>query len=167
MILAGDKSAPLQRALLHDRPLVTDVTSGQASHEMSSLFMVAATAAPDVTLVEIENEITSELSHMVSEGPTEDQLARAQCRIESDFAHCQQTVGGFGGKSDQLNAYNVFAGTPGFFGADLQRYRDIGVLEIREVASLHLQMSSRVALSVVPNESASLALSDSMLVTVS
>ena len=167
MILAGDKSAPLQRALLHDRPLVTDVTSGQASHEMSSLFMVAATAAPDVTLVEIENEITSEPIHMVSEGPTEDQLARAQCRIESDFAHCQQTVGGFGGKSDQLNAYNVFAGTPGFFGADLQRYRDIGVSEIREVASLHLQMSSRVALSVVPNESVSLALSDSMLVTVS
>lgn len=167
MILTGDKSAPLQRALLHDRQLATDVTAGQASHELTSLFMVAATAAPNATLVEIENVITSELTRMVSEGPSEDQLARAQRRIESDFAYCQQTVGGFGGKSDQLNAYNVFAGTPGFFGADLQRYRDIGISDIREVASIHLAMSNRVALSVVPNESENLALPDSILVAVS
>ena len=33
-----------------------------------------------------------------------------------------QTVGGFGSKSDQLNAYNVYRGDPGSFSADLDRY---------------------------------------------
>ena len=33
-----------------------------------------------------------------------------------------QTVGGFGGKSDQLNAYNVFLGDPAYFDRDLARY---------------------------------------------
>ena len=33
-----------------------------------------------------------------------------------------QTIGGFGGKSDQLNAYNVFRGDPGYFAADRARY---------------------------------------------
>ena len=42
-------------------------------------------------------------------------MERGLAQAEAHFMYRLQTVGGFGGKSDQLNAYNVFRGDPGFF----------------------------------------------------
>ena len=50
-------------------------------------------------------------------------MERALAQAEAHFMYRLQTVGGFGGKSDQLNAYNVLRGNPGFFASDLDRYR--------------------------------------------
>ena len=44
-------------------------------------------------------------------------------QAEAQFMFRLQTVGGFGGKSDQLNAYNVFLGDPAYFDRDLARYQ--------------------------------------------
>ena len=44
-------------------------------------------------------------------------------QAEAQFVYRLQTVGGFGGKSDQLNAYNVFLGDPAYFDRDLARYQ--------------------------------------------
>ena len=38
-------------------------------------------------------------------------------QAESHFIFRLQTIGGFGGKSDQLNAYNIFLGDPGYLRA--------------------------------------------------
>jgi len=59
-------------------------------------------------------------------------------------------VGGFGGKSDQLNAYNVFKGDPSYFDRDLARYRDVTPGSMRQAASRYLDPSARVTLSIVP-----------------
>ena len=40
-------------------------------------------------------------------------------QAEAQFVYRLQTVGGFGGKCDQLNAYNVYLGEPDFFARDL------------------------------------------------
>ena len=52
-------------------------------------------------------------------------MERCLAQAEANFIYRLQTVGGFGGKSDQLNAYNVFLGDPGFFDRDLDRYRNV------------------------------------------
>lgn len=69
-----------------------------------------------------------------------------------------QTVGGFGGKSDQLNAYNVFVNDPGYFGRDLQRYRDITRDSIQAALQRYIDRAPRVMLSVVPRGRADLGL---------
>ena len=48
-------------------------------------------------------------------GPTPGELERCLAQAEAHFLFRLQTVGGFGGKSDQLNAYNMFLGDPGYF----------------------------------------------------
>ena len=60
-----------------------------------------------------------------------------------------QRVGGFGGRSDLLNHYNVFAGTPGYLAADLARYQRADRNGVRAAAA-RLTAERRVALSVVP-----------------
>lgn len=78
-----------------------------------------------------------------------------------------QTVGGFGGKSDQLNAYNVFTGNPGYFSADLARYRGATAETVRAAVARCLPLDRRVLLSVVPRGQAALALPGSEPVAVS
>ncbi len=50
-----------------------------------------------------------------------------------------QTVGGFGGKSDQLNAYNIFVGDPAFFERDLARYLTVTPAEVAAATAQYLQ----------------------------
>jgi zinc protease len=78
-----------------------------------------------------------------------------------------QTVGGFGGKSDQLNAYNVFRGDPDFFGSDLERYRRATPQSVRNAARRYLPFDRRVVLSIVPRGQEPLALAGSERVVVS
>ena len=78
-----------------------------------------------------------------------------------------QTVGGFGGKSDQLNAYNVFKGNPGYFDADLTRYQSVTGPGMAAAVARWLVGQPRVALSVVPRGERALALSDATEVQVS
>jgi zinc protease len=92
---------------------------------------------------------------------TADELARALALTESAFVSRLQTVGGFGGKSDQLNNYNVFLGNPGFFGRDLDRYRNADGGRIRQAAAACLQRADCVTLSVVPAGQQHLAAPDS------
>ena len=49
-----------------------------------------------------------------------------------------QTVGGFGGKSDQLNAYNTFVGDPAFFERDLARYQEVTPESMKAVLRRYL-----------------------------
>ena len=93
-------------------------------------------------------------------------MERALAQAEAHFIYRLQTVGGFGGKSDQLNAYNVFLGEPGYFDRDLERYRKATPDGLKRAAAEWLRPDARVALSVVPHGRIALALPDSSTVAV-
>jgi zinc protease len=93
-------------------------------------------------------------------------MARSLTQTEAQFVFRLQTVGGFGGKSDQLNAYNVFCDDPGYFAADRARYRAATVASVRAAVGGRIAGAPRVALSVVPHGAAHLALPGSTPVQV-
>ena len=166
-ILGGGASSRLHRALVHDRSIATDVSVGQGSRELAGLFTIVATVAPGHTLTELDTVISVEVDRIAVDGPTDGELERARTRVESDFVQRQQTVGGFGGKSDQLNAYNVFVGTPGYFVSDFDRYLRADCNAIKAAATAYLMPKRRIALSVVPVGSATVALAGSTCVNAS
>ena len=53
--------------------------------------------------------------------------------------HRLQTLGGFGGKADQLNAYNTYLGVPDGFDTDLERYLSASADRLRDAAGQWLQ----------------------------
>ncbi len=75
-------------------------------------------------------------------------------------------MGGFGGKSDQLNNYNVFIGDPGYFAHDIGRYRQADVQRVRRAALASLDETACVTLSVVPAGQRHLAAPDSELAVI-
>ena len=166
-ILTGGKSSRLYRTLVHDRQIATDVSAGQGSRQLAGTFNIVATAAPGHTLTDLEAALSDELNQLLTDGPTADEVVRTQTVIEADFAYRLQTVGGFGGRSDQLNAYNIYVDDPGFFDSDLNRYLRTDGDAIRLFGRRYLTESGRVALSVVPVGSQAAALADSIAVNVS
>jgi len=166
-VLSSGKTSRLYRALVYEQRIATEVAASQNSREAGSFFQIVATAAPGRTLAEVERAIAREMAGLIDRGPTGDELQRCLAQAEAHFLFRLQTVGGFGGKSDQLNAYNTFLGDPGYFAHDLERYRSATPALLRAAAAAHLKPSGRVILSVVPRGRLALALPGSRPVAVS
>ncbi|MCC7035229.1 MAG: insulinase family protein [Acidobacteria bacterium] len=166
-VLAHGKTSRLYERLVYERRVATDVSAYQHSREMSGVFQVACTASAGVALPVLEQAVTEALAALADEGPTSDELERSEVQTEAQFVYRLQTVGGFGGKSDQLNAYNVFRKDPGFFDEDLARYRAVTPAQMADAVRRWIVGTARVALSVVPHGQRHLALPEAAEVAVS
>jgi zinc protease len=166
-VLANGKTSRLYRTLVYDRRMALDVSAAQQSRELEGLFQIVATAAPGYDLGEIDREITAAIAEIAGDGPTGAEIERGLAQAEAHFVYRLQTVGGFSGKSDQLNAYNVMRDNPGYFAEDLERYRRLVPPDLRDAARTHLPSARRVALSVVPAGRPELALAGSRRAVVS
>jgi zinc protease len=166
-LLANGKTSRLYRRLVFDERIATDVSASQNSREVGGFMQITATAAPGHALPELERAILEELAKVAAGGPTGDEIERGRVQAESQFVFRLQTVGGFGGKSDQLNAYNVFLGDPGYFDRDLERYYAVTADSLRAAVARWLNPSTRVTLSVVPRQRLDLAIPDSTRAAVS
>jgi zinc protease len=166
-VLANGKTSRLYRTLVYDRRIALDVSAAQQSRELEGLFQIVATAAPGHDLGEIDREISAAIAAISTDGPTGAEIERGLAQAEAHFVYRLQTVGGFSGKSDQLNAYNVMRDNPGYFGEDLARYRRLVPPDLRDAARTHLSAGHRVALSVVPAGRPELALAGSTRAVVS
>ena len=166
-LLAHGKTSRLYKTLVYEKQIATDVVAYQHSRELSGLFQIATTAAPRVTLGELYAIIGDTLRELVQGKPTAAELERARAQTDAQFIYRLQTIGGFGGKSDQLNAYNVFRGDPGYFKADRDRYDQATPDSIAGAIRRWVADRPHVALSVVPKGARALALADANEVAVS
>jgi zinc protease len=166
-VLANGKTSRLYRRLVFDQRIATDVSAGQNSREVGGFLQIAATAAPGHSLPELEAVIVEEVAKLAAEGPTGEEIDRGRVQAESQFMFRLQTVGGFGGKGDQLNAYNVYLSNPAYFDRDLGRYQEVTADSLRQAVDRYLNNGRRVALSVVPKGRLDLALPDSSVAEVS
>jgi zinc protease len=166
-LLANGKTSRLYRRLVFDERLATDVSASQNSREMAGYAQITATAAPGHTLDEIERAILEEIARLAAGGPTDEEIERGRVQAETQFMYRLQTVGGFGGKSDQLNAYNVFLKDPAFFDRDLSRYQLVTHATLQQATARFLDPERRVTLSIVPQGKVALAAPGSTLAVVS
>jgi zinc protease len=148
-ILGGGKSSRLYKALQYDKQIAQTVGSFDGTSEIAGLFQIVATAKPGHTLDEIQQAIDAEIAKLKETGPTADEMERAYNAREAGFIYGLQTVGGFGGKDDQLNNYATFLNNPGYFEQDLARYRKLTAADVQRVAREYLT-DKRYILSIVP-----------------
>jgi zinc protease len=166
-ILANGKTSRLYRRLVFEERVATDVSAAQNSREAGGFVQIAATAAPGHALPELQRAIAEEVARLAAEGPTASEMDRCRVQAEAQFMFRLQTVGGFGGKSDQLNAYNVFLQNPGYFARDLARYQSVTAASLQGAVRRYLDHERRVTLSIVPRGSVQLAVPGSTPAVVS
>jgi zinc protease len=158
-VLGGGKTSRLYRALVVDRQLATEVTAVQYSRELTGMFQVVATAAPGVSLDQLSTAVHECLDDVRATPIDTAELRRSQVQAEAHFVYRLQTIGGFSGKSDQLNAYNIYRDDPGYVSEDLARYGRATPAHLQTAAESCLSLPY-VALGVVPLGQTHLALAD-------
>ena len=151
-LLAGGKNSRLYKRLVYDMQIAQDVNASQQSQALDSNFLIVATARPGQTLDKLQAVIDEELDKLRATPPDAREMQRALNQIEANFYRGMESVGGFGGKANQLNSYYKSAGTPDYFQKDLDRYRALTPADIKAAVEKYLPKDRRVELSVLPGE---------------
>jgi zinc protease len=149
-ILARGKNSRLYKALVYEKQIAQDVSAFESGGEIAGEFYIIATAKPGHALKELKTAIDEVVDGMKKNGAQSRELERAKNGFKADFVYRLQSVGGFGGRTDVLNQYNIFLGDPGYFEKDLERYERATPAQIQGVARKYLKPDGRVILSVVP-----------------
>jgi zinc protease len=150
-VLSDGKSARLVKRLVMDERIAQDVSAGQMSQTLGSMFLVVATPKPGVSLERLEKEIDEELARLAAEPPSAEELERAKNKIESGAIFGLEPVGGFGGRAATLAGYYLRTGNPGYLAEDLARYRNATAADVSAAVKQYLRKETRVVLSVVPS----------------
>tara|TARA_B100000519_G_scaffold2502_1_gene2482 strand:+ start:2437 stop:5094 length:2658 start_codon:yes stop_codon:yes gene_type:complete len=150
IILAGGRSSRLEKKLVIDSQIAYDINAYHHGQEICGEFHIIATGKPNESLDKIKQEILNEITNIISSPPSQHEMERSINNIEAMHIRQLEKVGGFGGKADQLNYYNVMKGDPGFINLDIERYKKITPDQISNAAKLLNE--NRVSLSVLPKQ---------------
>lgn len=156
-VLAGGKNSRLYKRLVYDLQIAQDVSAFQASSALGSQFEVVVTArppdsgtTPQALIDRIRGIVDEEIAKLQKDAPSQREFERAINQIEASFLNRMESVGGFNGKGNQLNAYYTATGNPDYFNEDLSRYRALSAADIQAAAAFWLPAGRRVELVVEP-----------------
>lgn len=134
-ILSDSKNSRLYKSLVFEKQIAQDVSAFQYSATQAGMFIIIATARPNVKLEVLKTSIFAEINKIVENGITDEELMRAVNGIKSSyiFSLQKQTV-----LADQLNNYNCNLGEPNSFIFDIERYESVTNDLVREAAEKFL-----------------------------
>ena len=145
-ILAGPRTARLNKALVYDSKLAGNVFAFQRTSEDVGEFQVIVIPLPGHSLTELEAGVDAVLQKFLSEGPTAEEIQKATSGVELGFLRGLESNLG---KAERLIDGSVFHGDPGYFRTDYQKTLSVTAADVKRVANAYLS-KGRVVLSVVP-----------------
>jgi zinc protease len=147
-VLSEGKSSPLYRELVYERQLAQDVGIYVQPTELASMFLIVATARPDVDPDVLERALDEQLAAAAAQPPDSHELERARNRVRVDFLERLQSLDQ---RADLLSQLTTYFDEPERLDSELDLYLGIDVDEIQAVAAETLLPENRVALRVVPD----------------
>lgn len=108
-VLAGSKSARLERRLVYEKGLATSVSAGVNDNELAGSFHIIVTVKPGVAPADAEREMDLVLQQLLKEGPTAVELARARARGFAAVARANERLGH---RANLLAENATFGATP-------------------------------------------------------
>ena len=148
-ILGQGRSSRFYQALVYEKQIARDASASFGSMEIAGEIEMDVTVAPTANLEDAERALLAEVQRLKDAPPSVEELQRAINRLEARHIRQIESVGGFGGRANLLNFYNVFAGDPGLVNRDFDRYLAVTPEEVSRVARQYLG-DGRVRLVVSP-----------------
>ena len=149
-LLGGGKSSRLHKALVVDKQVAESAFASDETSELGGVFMLVATATQGHGKEDLLAPMEAVIAAVKESGPTAEEVERSKRKIEAQLLRNLEKLGGFGGKADQLNNYQIFTGDPGYLPKDLARYRAVTVEAVRDAARRYLPPERRIELYTVP-----------------
>lgn len=147
-VLGGGESSRLHNRLVRrDR---TAVAAGFGLLRLAgapSLGWLDVKASGGVEIPQIEAAVDEELARLAAEGPTAEEMERAQAQLEREWLDRLGTVAG---RADELCRYAVLFGDPQLALSAVNRVLDITAEEVQAVAAARLRPDNRAVLVYEP-----------------
>ncbi|WP_406270029.1 insulinase family protein [Actinacidiphila glaucinigra] len=151
-VLGGGESSRLHNRLVRrDRSAVAAGFGLLRLAGAPSLGWLDVKTSSGVEVPAVEAAVDEELARFAEEGPTPEEMERAQAQLEREWLDRLATVGG---RADELCRYAVLFGDPQLALTAVKRILDITADEVRAVAAATLRPDNRAALVYEPTGSA-------------
>ncbi|AGA25040.1 M16 family metallopeptidase [Singulisphaera acidiphila] len=149
LVLGGiDKENRLFRALMYDRQLAAHVEAGHPASALAGEFTVTIYAQRGQSLDSLVKLADAEIERLKKEGPTLEEVIKAQNTQESQLVVGLQAAGR---KADFLNNYNVEFGDPLAYKAEMVKLFKVTPEDVKRVANQYLT-ANRIRLDVNPGD---------------
>lgn len=148
-VLAGSKSARLNKRLMYDKGLATGVGAGARPSEIAGIFQVTVTLKPGSDPAEVEREIDAVMKELLDKGPTAAELARVKTASFAEFSRDIERLGGFGGRNDVLAQAMTYGGSPDAYLANLRQIADATPAGVKASADKWLR-ANHYTMTVTP-----------------
>ncbi|MER7672239.1 pitrilysin family protein [Kitasatospora sp. NPDC096128] len=148
---SGESSRLYNRLVRRDR---TAVAAGFGLLRLAgapSLGWLDVKTSGDATIAQIDAAVDEELARFAAEGPTAEELERAQAQIEREWLDRLTTVAG---RADELCRYAVLFGDPKLLNDALPKVLDVTAEEVQAVAEARLHPDNRAVLVYEPTATA-------------
>jgi zinc protease len=149
-ILGGGKTSRLYRKLVYGAEFASSVSASNDTLGLGGSFEVWVTAKEGRTVAELRPLTQQVLDEVRSKGVTPQEVTRAQRKILAAKLRGVERIGGFGGKADLLNHYEMLRGDPGYLAQDLARYRAVTPEAVQAFARKYLPDDRRLILDIEP-----------------
>jgi zinc protease len=148
-ILGDGKNSRLYQALVYETQYAVSLSVSVEAHELASMFSIDTTLKGGVSLNEVNEIIDAEMRRFLAKGPGEEELLRAQTKINAQLLRGLERVGGFYGKAATLAQGELYDGKPDFFKTSLAWLNDATTEDVRVAAERWLS-NGRYQLDVFP-----------------
>ena len=146
-ILTSDKASRLEKALVLDQQIATDVAAYVLPTESTGMLLMQATANEGVAIEQVESAIDEQIAQIARNGITDDELDRARTRAEVDYAHQLEN---YDARADLIGMLATYFGDPKMADRWLEPYRAAKANDLLECARQYLIPENRVTSLFVP-----------------
>jgi zinc protease len=146
-VLSGDKASRLEKALVLEQQIATDVAAYVLPTEATGMMLIQATAKEDVPIEQVESALDAELARVSRHGVSEDELTRAKNRAEVEFAH---QVENYDSRADLIGMMATYFGEPARVHTWLDPYRATARDAVASIAAEYLVPENRVTSIFAP-----------------
>jgi zinc protease len=133
-VLGGDKNSRLYQSLVYKTQLAASVSVGVEAHQLTSIFSIEVAIQEGSSLDEVNRLIDVEMAHFLKDGPTHDELERAQTSFNASMIRGLERLGGSRGKASVLAQGEIYADDPAFYRTSLERINNATPKSIRDTA---------------------------------
>ncbi|MBF8151149.1 insulinase family protein [Winogradskyella sp. F6397] len=156
--LTEGKKAPLNKVLVENQQLTSNVRMFQSSSEIAGQLMLSVTAFDKTNLNTVADAINLGFRDFEMNGISEEDLNRIKAGQESKFYRGLSSVLG---KGFQLAQYEIFAGDPGFINQDVKNILAVTPDDVMRVYNTYIKDKKLIATSFVPKGQMNLVLDNS------
>ncbi|HTZ93511.1 MAG TPA: pitrilysin family protein [Streptosporangiaceae bacterium] len=143
----GMSSRLYNRLVRHDRTAISADFGLMRLVGAPSLGWMDVKASGGTEIPQVEAAIDEELARFAADGPTPEELERAQAQLEREWL---DRLGPVAGRADELCRYAVLFGDPQLAFSAVSRILDISAAEVQAVAAARIRPDNRAVLVYEP-----------------